>query len=62
MNKTECKAKIKELDKTLSVLKEGLDKADHKEKTKWMERINSLLDDRFVLMQLRDKRKAKTNE
>jgi hypothetical protein len=66
LKKQECKTKIEELDKTLSVLKEGWNSVEGKEKNKWMERINSLLDQRFMLMQARDKKpnvkKIKANE
>jgi hypothetical protein len=45
---------IVELDKTLSLLREGWTDAKPADKSKWMDRIDSMLDERFRLMSLRD--------
>jgi len=46
---------IEEVDKTLSLVRVyWLDGRDEFEKSKWMKRINELLDERLKLMKLRD--------
>ena len=45
---------IAALDRVLSTLKESWEDADQKSKAKWMDRINTALDERMVLMKQRD--------
>ena len=47
-------ASIKSIDDKLSMAKEGWDDARVNKKSKWMHKINALLDDRIDLMMLRD--------
>jgi hypothetical protein len=51
---TEYQRHIAELDKTLSMLREGWMESKLADKSKWMDRINSMLDERLRLMSLRD--------
>ena len=51
---TEYQRHIAELDKTLSMLREGWMESKPADKSKWMDRINSMLDERLRLMSLRD--------
>jgi hypothetical protein len=45
---------IKEKDEELSLLRDGWLNADAKNKSKYMRMINKHLDERFVLMKIRD--------
>jgi len=51
---TEYANYIKEVDLTLAMLREGWMKAKVDEKSRWLDRINSMLDERNRLMKLRD--------
>ena len=51
---TEYQRHIAELDKTLSMLRERWMESKLADKSKWMDRINSMLDERLRLMSLRD--------
>lgn len=46
---------IADLDKTISMIRESWLDAKPESKPKYMDRLNSLLDERYRLMQLRDK-------
>ena len=46
---------IKNIDDKLSTAKEAWQDAPMDKKSKWMDKINALLDDRLDLMTLRDK-------
>jgi hypothetical protein len=48
-------ASIKSIDDKLSMTKEGWSDAPVDKKSKWMVTINQLLDDRLLLMNMRDK-------
>jgi hypothetical protein len=48
-------ASIKSIDDKLSMAKEGWSDAPVDKKSKWMVTINQLLDDRLLLMNMRDK-------
>jgi hypothetical protein len=45
---------IAELDKTISMLREGWMTCEPSDRQKWMDKINSMLDERMRLMKLRD--------
>ena len=47
-------ASIVEMDKTLSMLKQGFDGAKPEKKKEWSDRIDGMLDERFKLMRVRD--------
>jgi predicted adenine nucleotide alpha hydrolase (AANH) superfamily ATPase len=53
--KEEYEKLITEHDRVLSVLRQHWIDADDNEKSKWMQQINHMLDERFRLMQFRDK-------
>ena len=50
----EYKRLIGEVDKTLSMLREGWMSALDHERAKWRERLDAMLDERLRLMKLRD--------
>lgn len=52
--KPEYDRHIAELDKTLSMIRKGWMDAKPAEKPKWMDQIDSMLDERLRLMSLRD--------
>lgn len=53
-NPTRIELLIIELDKTLSMLRDGWIEAKEENKLKWMDRIDSILDKRLELMAIRD--------
>jgi hypothetical protein len=46
---------IKSIDDKLSIAREGWNDSPIDKKSKWMDTINQLLDDRCLLMRMRDK-------
>ncbi len=46
---------IKSIDDKLSIAREGWSDSPIDKKSKWMDTINQLLDDRCLLMRMRDK-------
>lgn len=62
MEPSEIQAKINELDGKLSVFRESLHDAAEENKQKWRDRINTALDERLVLMNLRNQTKVATFE
>ena len=59
MNKKEAKAKIKELDEQISVLRDSWMTSVGAKKNKLLSIINKMLDERIDLMKIRDTKVSK---